>query len=242
MAQVEERTVERKLLLVHAEVQRSRKQDLGRRMLDYYTLFRRATDLTVLPYVVLLYRDSPALGYRTYEETFRGRTIATLTYFQVRLPALNAREYATGSNALARALSSAMRLPKPEEERRSVYRAAVSAILGALRGGEMDEDAAVALCERQLVAVYDLGDGAFDVSIIELGAGVVEVCASHGDTNPGGDDFDDALETAIAGLEAAARGGEREAVAARTESLLDLLYEMDEGGAMIRDFWAIATT
>jgi len=47
--------------------------------------------------------------------------------------------------------------------------------------------------ERQLVAVYDLGGGTFDVSIIELDAGVVEVRASHGDTQLGGDDFDQAL-------------------------------------------------
>ena len=44
--------------------------------------------------------------------------------------------------------------------------------------------------ERQMVAVYDLGGGTFDVSIIELDAGVVEVRASHGDTQLGGDDFD----------------------------------------------------
>jgi len=47
--------------------------------------------------------------------------------------------------------------------------------------------------ERQLVAVYDLGGGTFDVSIIELDAGVVEVRASHGNTQLGGDDFDQAL-------------------------------------------------
>jgi molecular chaperone DnaK len=47
--------------------------------------------------------------------------------------------------------------------------------------------------ERQMVAVYDLGGGTFDVSIIELDAGVVEVRASHGDTQLGGDDFDERL-------------------------------------------------
>ncbi len=52
--------------------------------------------------------------------------------------------------------------------------------------------------ERQLVAVYDLGGGTFDVSIIELDAGVVEVRASHGDTHLGGDDFDEALVTFLA--------------------------------------------
>lgn len=47
--------------------------------------------------------------------------------------------------------------------------------------------------ERQLVAVYDLGGGTFDVSIIELDSGVVEVRASHGNTQLGGDDFDQRL-------------------------------------------------
>jgi len=44
--------------------------------------------------------------------------------------------------------------------------------------------------DNQLVAVYDLGGGTFDVSIIELNQGVIEVRASHGDTHLGGDDFD----------------------------------------------------
>ncbi len=47
--------------------------------------------------------------------------------------------------------------------------------------------------ERQMVAVYDLGGGTFDVSIIELDGGVVEVRASHGNTRLGGDDFDERL-------------------------------------------------
>jgi molecular chaperone DnaK len=47
--------------------------------------------------------------------------------------------------------------------------------------------------ERRMVAVYDLGGGTFDVSIIELDAGVVEVRASHGNTQLGGDDFDERL-------------------------------------------------
>ncbi len=145
VARVEARAVERELLTLHVEVQRSRKRSLGRRMLDYYTLLRRSEDLTVLPYAVLLYRDEPALGYKTYEETFRGRTIATLTYFQVSLPALDTRTYAAGDNALGRVLASAMRLPRAERARQEVYRAAIAAILGALGGGAMDEDAALAL-------------------------------------------------------------------------------------------------
>ncbi len=40
------------------------------------------------------------------------------------------------------------------------------------------------------IAVYDLGGGTFDVSILELGEGVFEVKATNGDTHLGGDDFD----------------------------------------------------
>lgn len=43
------------------------------------------------------------------------------------------------------------------------------------------------------ILVYDLGGGTFDVSIVQVQEGVVEVLASHGDTQLGGDDFDAAL-------------------------------------------------
>ncbi|MCH9617464.1 MAG: Chaperone protein DnaK [Chlamydiia bacterium] len=42
----------------------------------------------------------------------------------------------------------------------------------------------------QKIAVYDLGGGTFDVSILEIGDGVFEVLATNGDTHLGGDDFD----------------------------------------------------
>src|SRR5438067_10600795 len=45
----------------------------------------------------------------------------------------------------------------------------------------------------QRMLVYDLGGGTFDVSIVQAQEGVVEVLASHGDTQLGGDDFDDLL-------------------------------------------------
>ena len=43
------------------------------------------------------------------------------------------------------------------------------------------------------VLVYDLGGGTFDVSVVQIEGGVVEVLASHGDTRLGGDDFDQLL-------------------------------------------------
>lgn len=45
--------------------------------------------------------------------------------------------------------------------------------------------------EAQKVMVYDLGGGTFDVSIIEIGDGVIEVLATAGDNHLGGDDFDE---------------------------------------------------
>ena len=44
--------------------------------------------------------------------------------------------------------------------------------------------------EEQKILVYDLGGGTFDVSVIEIGDGVIEVRATSGDTHLGGDDFD----------------------------------------------------
>jgi len=43
---------------------------------------------------------------------------------------------------------------------------------------------------EQKIMVYDLGGGTFDVSIIEIGDGVIEVLSTNGDTRLGGDDFD----------------------------------------------------
>jgi molecular chaperone DnaK len=48
---------------------------------------------------------------------------------------------------------------------------------------------------EQKIMVYDLGGGTFDVSIIEIGDGVIEVLATNGDTRLGGDDFDEHLTT-----------------------------------------------
>jgi molecular chaperone DnaK len=47
--------------------------------------------------------------------------------------------------------------------------------------------------QNQVVAVYDLGGGTFDVSILEIGDGVFEVKSTNGDTHLGGDNFDQRL-------------------------------------------------
>ena len=46
---------------------------------------------------------------------------------------------------------------------------------------------------EQKIMVYDLGGGTFDVSIIEIGDGVIEVLATNGDNHLGGDDFDEKI-------------------------------------------------
>ena len=71
---------------------------------------------------------------------------------------------------------------------------------GAIAGLEVlrivNEPTAAALAygldkkKDETVAVYDLGGGTFDVSVLEIGEGVVEVKATNGDTHLGGDDFD----------------------------------------------------
>ena len=47
--------------------------------------------------------------------------------------------------------------------------------------------------EDQTIVVFDLGGGTFDVSVLEIGDGVFEVKSTHGDTQLGGDDWDDAV-------------------------------------------------
>lgn len=47
--------------------------------------------------------------------------------------------------------------------------------------------------DGQVIAVYDLGGGTFDISILEISGGVFEVKATNGDTSLGGEDFDNAI-------------------------------------------------
>ncbi|MCX6704820.1 MAG: Hsp70 family protein, partial [Candidatus Woesebacteria bacterium] len=51
--------------------------------------------------------------------------------------------------------------------------------------------------KSEKIAVYDLGGGTFDISVLEIGDGVIEVKATNGDTHLGGDDFDAANEVEL---------------------------------------------
>ncbi len=57
------------------------------------------------------------------------------------------------------------------------------------------------------IAIFDLGGGTFDVSILEVGDGVVEVLSTNGDTHLGGDDFDDAVINHLADTFSKENGG-----------------------------------
>jgi molecular chaperone DnaK len=59
---------------------------------------------------------------------------------------------------------------------------------------------------EQTVLVFDLGGGTFDVSLLEIGEGVVEVKATSGDNHLGGDDWDDAVVTYLVDRFKAANG------------------------------------
>ncbi|MCZ3389451.1 MAG: molecular chaperone DnaK [Actinomycetia bacterium] len=59
---------------------------------------------------------------------------------------------------------------------------------------------------EQTVLVFDLGGGTFDVSLLEIGEGVVEVKATSGDNHLGGDDWDDAIVTHLVDRFKAANG------------------------------------
>ncbi|MFP3853689.1 MAG: molecular chaperone DnaK, partial [Anaerolineales bacterium] len=52
--------------------------------------------------------------------------------------------------------------------------------------------------ENEVILVWDLGGGTFDVSLLEVGDGVIEVKATHGDTRLGGDDWDQRIVNHIA--------------------------------------------
>ena len=72
-------------------------------------------------------------------------------------------------------------------------------IAGLKVGRIINEPTAAALAygledeSEQKVMVYDLGGGTFDVSIIDIGDGVIEVLSTNGDTHLGGDDYDDRI-------------------------------------------------
>jgi molecular chaperone DnaK len=73
------------------------------------------------------------------------------------------------------------------------------------------------------IAVFDLGGGTFDISILELNNGVFEVLATNGNTRLGGDDIDSALLTSISEIR---RGGKPESEARLREALVEAKHRL----------------
>ncbi len=69
----------------------------------------------------------------------------------------------------------------------------------AAAGGGAKAGAALRTAGAEKIAVYDLGGGTFDISVLELTAGVFEVKATNGDTFLGGEDFDQRIVDYLAG-------------------------------------------
>src|SRR5271157_4517677 len=94
---------------------------------------------------------------------------------------------------------SALILRKPKEAAKD---AGQIAGLGVAR--IINEPTAAALAyglekkKNEKIAVFDLGGGTFDISILDVAEGVFEVLSTHGDTHLGGDDWDEALINHIA--------------------------------------------
>lgn len=136
-----------------------------------------------------------------------------------------------------------------EAQRQATKDAAMLAGLPVLRLLNEPTAAAVAYgldsSEEGVIAVYDLGGGTFDISILRLHRGVFEVLATGGDTALGGDDFDEAIadwvlaETGVTDLAAGAHRtlqararAAKEALSAETEVNIDLQGVAPSGGAL----------
>lgn len=72
--------------------------------------------------------------------------------------------------------------------------------------------------------MFDLGGGTFDVSVLEVGGGIAEVIATAGDSQLGGDDFDQVRLTGPPVLQANDQSSPRQAVAEIAEEQKLLLY------------------
>jgi molecular chaperone DnaK len=79
------------------------------------------------------------------------------------------------------------------------------------------------LQSRSKIAVYDLGGGTFDISILELNNGVFEVLATNGNTRLGGDDVDRAWLESISDTR---RGGKPEGLARLSEALIEAKHRL----------------
>ncbi len=85
------------------------------------------------------------------------------------------------------------------------------------------------LGEHAKVAVYDLGGGTFDISVLELAGGVFQVLATHGDTRLGGDDLDAAIAEQHGVSREAAKAAKEDGTAPDVDAICRPILERTRG-------------
>ncbi len=167
------------------------KRLMGRKFKDESVQY----DVKWLPYAVKAGRDGMAV-VEVEGRTFTPQEISAQILQKIKK---DAEAYLGG-----KVTQAAITVPAyfDDSERQATKQAGEIAGLEVLR--IINEPTAAALAygldkkNAHTIAVYDLGGGTFDISILELGEGVYEVKSTNGDTHLGGDDFDKAIIDYIA--------------------------------------------
>jgi molecular chaperone DnaK len=181
----------RQLVLKPKETIYSVKRLMGRKFSDSSVQF----DLKWLPYAIKSGRDGMAV-VEVGGRTFTPPEISAMVLQKVKA---DAESYLGG-----KVTQAVITVPAyfDDSQRQATKQAGEIAGLEVLR--IINEPTAAALAygldkkNAHTIAVYDLGGGTFDISILELGEGVFEVKSTNGDTHLGGDDFDQVIISYIA--------------------------------------------
>lgn len=159
------------------------KRLMGRKFTDESVQF----DMKWLPYTIKAGRDGMAV-VEVEGRTFTPQEISAMILQKIKA---DAESYLGG-----KVTQAVITVPAyfDDSQRQATKQAGEIAGLEVLR--IINEPTAAALAygldkkNAHTIAVYDLGGGTFDISVLELGEGVYEVKATNGDTHLGGDDFD----------------------------------------------------
>jgi molecular chaperone DnaK len=173
----------RQIVLKPKETIFSIKRLMGRKFTDTSV----QTDLKWLPYTVKSGRDGMA-DVEVSGHTYTPQEISAMILQKIKVDAEN---YLGG-----KVTQAVITVPAyfDDSQRQATKQAGEIAGLEVMR--IINEPTAAALAygldkkNAHTIAVYDLGGGTFDISILELGEGVYEVKSTNGDTHLGGDDFD----------------------------------------------------
>lgn len=176
----------RQLVLKPKRTVFSIKRLMGRKFKDESVQF----DMKWLPYTIKAGRDGMAV-VEVEGRTFTPQEISAMILQKVKSDA----ESYLGSKVTQAVITVPAYFD--DSQRQATKQAGEIAGLEVLR--IINEPTAAALAygldkkSAHTIAVYDLGGGTFDISILELGEGVYEVKSTNGDTHLGGDDFDQAI-------------------------------------------------